>query len=146
MFRRINQGQHPKRWASVLLEDRNRLPRESGVYAVVKRGKIYYIGVSGNLNQRWAGKGHHRFSQADGLGKPRLHYLLLPGQQAKSFEKMLIAKYSPLWNYSKVPAGPRVPWWQRGLMVATGLLVMFIGSRSLVLGALAMVVAIALFR
>lgn len=146
MFRRIRQAQHPRRWASVLLEDRNRLPRESGVYAVVKRGKIYYIGFSRNLNQRWAGKGHHRFSQAYGLGRPRLHYLRLPGPQAKSFEKRLIAKYSPLWNYSKVPVVPRGSWWQRGLMGLAGLLVMFIGSRSLVLGAMAMVVAIALFR
>lgn len=144
MFRRM--GQHPNRWASVLLEDRNRLPRESGVYAVVKWGKIYYIGFSRNLNQRWGGKGHHRFSQAYGLGSPRLHYLLLPDQQAKSFEKLLIAKYSPRWNYSKVPVGPRIRWWKRGLLLATGLLVMFIGSRSWVLGAMALVVAIALFR
>ena len=137
---------HPRRWASVLLENRSKLPRKSGVYAVISRRKIYYVGISINLNQRWRGKGHHRFIQASQLGRPCLHYLLLPKQEARSLEKTLIARYSPPWNYSKVPVEPRVSEWRRGLMVATGTLVMFIASRSWLLGLMAAVVAIALFR
>ena len=137
---------HPSRWASVLLEDRNRLPQTSGVYAVIKQRKIYYIGVSTNLNRRWRGKGHHRFAQADKLGRPSLHYLLLPRNQAQIAEKALIAKYSPLWNYSKIPVTCKVSWVQRFLMVAACLLVLFIFRRSWILGIAAAFVAIALFR
>ncbi|MEM9265722.1 MAG: GIY-YIG nuclease family protein [Cyanobacteria bacterium P01_F01_bin.13] len=137
---------HPSRWASVLLEDRSRLPQTSGVYAVIKHRKIYYIGFSTNLNRRWRGKGHHRFAQADKLGHPSLHYLPLPKQYAQTLEKALIAKYSPLWNYSKVPVLRKVNWMQRLLMAATFLLVLFILRRSWFLGLIATVVAIALFQ
>ena len=136
---------HPRRWASVLLEERNRLPTKSGVYAVIKRGKIYYIGVSTNLNRRWCGKGHHRFLQAYRLGRPRVHYLLLPRKQAKEFEKLLISEYSPLWNYSKVPARHKARWVRRVLMAAACPLVLFILSRSWVLGLMAAMVVVALF-
>lgn len=136
---------HPRRWASVLLEERNKLPPKSGVYAVVKRGKIYYIGVSTNLNRRWCGKGHHRFLQAYRLGHPSVHYLLLPSKQAKDFEKILISKYSPPWNYSKVPVLRKANWGRSFLMAAACPLVLFIFSRSWVLGLMAAVVVVALF-
>jgi hypothetical protein len=142
----MRKAHNPRRWASVLLEDRSRLPRQSGVYAVVNRRKIYYIGVSVNLNQRWRGKGHHRFMQASHLDRPSLHYCLLPREETRPLEKVLIAKYNPPWNYSKVPGSHKVPGWRRGLMAATGMLVMFIASRSWLLGLMAAVVAIALFR
>lgn len=142
----MRKAYHPRRWASVSLEERGSLPRKSGVYAVVSRRKIYYVGVSINLNQRWRGKGHHRFNQASQLRRASLHYFLLPKQEARSLEKALIMKYAPPWNYSKVPGEHRVPRWRRGLMVATGALVVFIASRSWVLGVMAAAVAIALFR
>ncbi|MBT9317577.1 GIY-YIG nuclease family protein [Leptothoe spongobia] len=144
----MRNAYHPRRWASVLLEDRSQLPRKSGVYAVIKYRKIYYIGVSTNLNQRWRGKSHHRFLQAEQLRRPSLRYLLVPKAQARALEKVLISKYSPPWNYSKVPVPMRrqVHGWRRALGVATGLLVLFILSRSLVLGLIAITVAIALFR
>lgn len=137
---------HPRRWASVRLEERNKLPPKSGVYAVVKRGKIYYIGVSTNLNRRWCGKGHHRFLQAYRLGHPSVHYLLLPSKQAKEFEKILISEYRPPWNYSKVPVLRKTDWGRRVLMAAACPLVLFIFSRSWVMGLMAAVVAVALFR
>ncbi|MEL6229556.1 MAG: GIY-YIG nuclease family protein [Cyanobacteria bacterium J06627_3] len=137
---------HPRRWASVRLEERNKLPPKSGVYAVVKRGKIYYIGVSTNLNRRWCGKGHHRFLQAYRLGHPSVHYLLLPNKQAKEFEKILISEYRPPWNYSKVPVLRKTDWGRRVLMAAACPLVLFIFSRSWVMGLMAAVVAVALFR
>ncbi|MGD1857285.1 MAG: GIY-YIG nuclease family protein [Leptolyngbyaceae cyanobacterium] len=137
---------YPRHWAFVSLEERSRLPKKSGVYAVINRRKIYYIGVSINLNQRWRGGGHHRFAQAAKLRRARLHYLLLPKEQARALEKALIARYSPPWNYSKVPVIRKVSRWRRGLMVVAGGLVMFILSRSLILGIMAAVVAIALFR
>lgn len=137
---------HPSRWASVRLDDRRRLPQTSGVYAVIKRKKIYYIGFSSNLNRRWCGKGHHRFAQADQLGQPSLHYLPLPQQDARALEKILISQYSPPWNYSQVPVLPKVNWLRRTLMTAACLWVLLIASHNLVLGILAAVVAIALFR
>ncbi|MEM7792851.1 MAG: GIY-YIG nuclease family protein [Cyanobacteria bacterium P01_C01_bin.118] len=142
----MRQAYHPRRWASVLLEDRRRLPRKSGVYAVISRRRIYYVGVSINLNQRWRGRGHHRYIQASQLGRPSLHYLLLPKDEARSLEKALIARYNPPWNYSKVPVERRASGWRRGLMMATGALVAFIASRSWLLGLMAAAVAIALFR
>ena len=141
-----NKAYHPRRWESVSLKNRGRLPRQSGVYAVVSHRKVYYVGVSVNLNQRWRGRGHHRFLQASRLGRPSLYYFLLPKQEARSLEKTLIAKYDPPWNYSKVPVTHRASRWHRGLMMATGGLVVFIASRSWGLGVIAAVVAIALFR
>ncbi|MEO0352638.1 MAG: GIY-YIG nuclease family protein [Cyanobacteria bacterium P01_A01_bin.15] len=136
---------HPSRWASVRLEDRNRLPQTSGVYAIAKQKKIYYIGFSTNLNRRWRGKGHHRFLQADRLGRCNLHYLPLPKQRAKEFEKLLIAEYGPPWNYSKVPVLRKVSWIRRIAAVAVCLLVLFIFSRSLVLGMMAAIIAAIMF-
>lgn len=137
---------HPRRWASVLLEDRRSLPQTSGVYAVIKQKKIYYIGFSSNLNRRWRGTGHHRFAQADKLGRPSLHYLPLPKQDARTLEKRLISEYSPPWNYSKIPVLSKVHWLQRVLMAVTCLWVLFISSHSFILGLMAAVVAIALFQ
>lgn len=137
---------HPRRWESVSLEKRSGLPAQSGVYAVMRYRKIYYIGFSSNLNQRWRGQGHHRFAQAKRLRQPRLHYVLLPKGQARSVEKQLIAHYKPLWNYSKIPTPRRASWWRHLLMVATGVLVAVILHHSVVLGLMAAVVAISLFR
>ena len=142
----LRKAYHPRRWASVSLAERNKLPRKSGVYAVIKYRRIYYIGISINLNQRWRGKGHHRFLQADRLRRPSLHYFLVPKAEARALEKILITKYNPPWNYSKVPTGPQASWGRWGLMAAAGLLVMWIANRSWVLGILAAAVAIALFR
>ncbi|MEM1255125.1 MAG: GIY-YIG nuclease family protein [Cyanobacteria bacterium P01_H01_bin.21] len=137
---------HPSRWSSVSLADRNNLPETSGVYAVIQGRKIYYIGFSTNLNQRWRGKSHHRFAQADALGRPRLHYLPLSKHDARTAEKLLITRHSPPWNYTKVPVVRKLNWVRRSLMAAVGLLVLLIASRNLMLGILAAVVAIALFR
>ena len=137
---------YPRHWAFVSLEERSRLPKKSGVYAVINRRKIYYIGVSINLNQRWRGGGHHRFAQAAKLRRARLHYLLLPKEQARALEKALIARYSPPWNYSKVPVLHKVSWIRRLAAAAACLLVLFISSRSLVLGMVAAIVAAAMFQ
>ncbi|NEQ51287.1 MAG: GIY-YIG nuclease family protein [Leptolyngbya sp. SIO3F4] len=137
---------HPRRWASVLLADRSKLPRKPGVYAVIKQRKIYYIGMSTNLNQRWCGKSHHRFLQAQNLRYPSLHYVLLPRDEARALEKFLIAKYNPPWNYSKVPELRKISRWRRALIMAACLLVLFISSRSLLLGVAAAIVVVALFR
>ncbi len=138
---------HPSRWAAVRLDKRSGLPQTAGVYAVIKRKKIYYIGFSTNLNRRWRGKGHHRFAQANQLGQPNLHYLPLSKEYARAAEKILIAKYRPPWNYSKVPVVvKKINWIKRIAMAAAGLLVLFISSRNLVLGLMAAVVAILLFR
>ena len=140
------RNHHPNHWASVRLEDRARLPQTSGVYAVIKRKKIYYIGFSTNLNRRWRGKSHHRFAQTARLQQPNLHYLPLSKDHARTAEKILIARYSPPWNYSKVPVFPKPNRIRRILKVVVCCLVLFILMRSLVLGIIAAVVAIALFR
>ena len=142
----MRERHHPSRWSSVLLADRSKLPETPGVYAIIKGRKIYYIGFSTNLNQRWRGKKHHRFAQADALGRPRLHYLPLSKDNARVAEKILITRHSPPWNYTKVPVVRKVHWVRRGAIAAACLLVLFIFSQSLMLGILAAVVAIALFR
>ena len=137
---------HPSRWSSVSLADRSKLPETPGVYAVIKGRRIYYIGFSTNLSQRWRGKSHHRFAQAQALGRPRLHYLPLSKDNARTAEKILIARHNPPWNYTKVPVVRKVRRVRRYLMGAVWLLVLFIASRSWMLGIVATVVAIALFR
>ncbi|MEM8612139.1 MAG: GIY-YIG nuclease family protein [Cyanobacteria bacterium P01_H01_bin.105] len=142
----MRESNHPNRWTSVRLEERTKLPQTSGVYAVINRRKIYYIGFSTNLNRRWRGKGHHRFAQADRLRRPSLHYLPLPKQHAKTLEKVLIARYSPPWNYSKIPTVRKVDWMQRVFKMVACLLVLLIATRSLVLGIIAAAIAILLFH
>lgn len=89
------------RWESCRLEDRKtELPRTSGIYAITEKGKIFYIGRSGDLNKRW--RSHHRYSQAERLKDPRIAWIILDKNKINRAEKVCIEQYRPAWNGTKV--------------------------------------------
>ena len=90
------------RWPSCRLEDRKtELPRASGVYAVLDRNRVMYIGRTGDLRKRWS-SGHHRYHQAEKLKDPRLAWMLLRKSEISQIETVLIKQYRPAWNWTKV--------------------------------------------
>lgn len=90
----------------VTLGNRNLLPRSPGIYFVLDKTKqvIYYIGKAKNLQERWAGKGHHRYKQfaRKGLDKIYLCYLKTPESELDTLEKDYINQFKPLQNNTKV--------------------------------------------
>ena len=90
------------RWQSCRLEDRKtELPASSGIYAVLDKNKVMYIGRSGNLRKRWS-SGHHRYHQAAKLKDPRLAWILLSKREINKVETAFIKQYQPAWNWTKV--------------------------------------------
>lgn len=90
------------RWQSCRLEDRKtELPTASGIYAVLDRKRVMYIGRSGNLRRRWS-SGHHRYHQAAKLKSPRLAWVLLSKRDINKAEAAFIEQYQPVWNWTKV--------------------------------------------
>jgi len=90
------------RWPRCRLEDRKtELPSASGVYAVLDRKRVMYIGRSGDLRRRWS-SGHHRYGQADKLKAPMLAWTLLSKSEINKVETALIREYRPAWNGTKV--------------------------------------------
>ncbi|MEL6259985.1 MAG: GIY-YIG nuclease family protein [Cyanobacteria bacterium J06626_6] len=103
-------------WRSCRLEDRKALlPKSSGIYAVLSKNKVMYIGRSNNLNKRWR-SGHHRYAQATRLKNPKLAWISVDKSQLSDVEAMLIRTYSPAWNWTKVKA-PRVLYSFRTLLI-----------------------------
>ena len=90
-------------WSRVPLNQRDKLPKGPGLYAVVSLGKVFYVGLSEGLRDRWRGKHHHRLPQAQDLLFPYLHYIELPESKISAAEKRLIDRVKPPWNNTKVP-------------------------------------------
>ena len=90
----------------VTLRNRNLLPRSPGIYFVLDKTKqiIYYIGKAKNLQERWAGKGHHRYRQFahKGLDKIYLCYLEASESELDTLEKNYINQFNPLQNDTRV--------------------------------------------
>lgn len=93
-------------WPRLPLSQRDKLPKDPGLYAVVSLGRVLYVGRSTNLHRRWTAKGdreHHRLPQAQDLLWPYLHYIELPERKIAAAEERLIARVKPPWNNAKVP-------------------------------------------
>lgn len=115
---------HISQWRSCRLEDRKALlPKSSGIYAVLSKDSVMYIGRSNNLNRRWR-SGHHRYDQATRLKNPKLAWICVEKSQLSALEAVLIRTYRPAWNWTKVEA-PRVLYSFRtlliGLAIAAGI-------------------------
>ncbi len=96
-------------WPSAPLDQRDRLPAQPGLYAVRFLFLTFYVGKAAGRNgieQRWEGKGHHRYAQAARLPWCRLAYYILPKDRVDIEEKRLIKiveRYPWNWNGDKVP-------------------------------------------
>lgn len=108
-------------WHTIPFSKRHKLPQRSGLYAVKSLGRVKYVGRATDLRDRWQGRGHHRYPQARNLLWPRLAYIELPKHRINEEEDRLIARLSPPWNGSRVPAR----WWVkfRGTVLVWGVLV-----------------------
>lgn len=63
------------RLPSVALEDRDTLPRASGLYfVVVNDQRLVYVGATSDLRDRW--RRHHRMQRISLMGRARIAYLL----------------------------------------------------------------------
>lgn len=82
---------------SVNIEDKDNLPEESGIYFVIDKSNIYYIGMSLNLQKRWYD--HHKQQELDSLSNLRISYLdCLPKHYLKNIESALIEHFKPKLN------------------------------------------------
>ncbi|PPS44871.1 GIY-YIG nuclease family protein [Chroococcidiopsis sp. TS-821] len=108
------------------LRQRALLPSAPGIYFVTnERNYLLYIGKATNLQNRWAGNGHHRYKQLarKGLDKIIISYVLAPVTELDSLERQYIEVLKPLLNNGKVKKylpkkSPRLSELQRLLKLA----------------------------
>ena len=92
----------PFQLKSVLIENKDDLPEEPGVYFVIDESNIYYIGMSNNIQRRWYS--HHKQSYLNDLSNIKISYLdCLPKHYLKNIESTLINHFKPSLNILENP-------------------------------------------
>lgn len=93
-------------WPSLPFLERDQLPSEPGIYVVVdSENFVWYVGKASNLQNRWIGRGHHRYPQLVRSNKKLQHQIywksvsLLQLDEAENF---YIEKFEPELNGLKV--------------------------------------------
>jgi DNA-binding Xre family transcriptional regulator len=89
---------------SVRLEDKNKLPKDAGIYFVIANAEILYIGKSINLQQRWLS--HHRTNQLQSYGEVIIAWFTFMGQENKDLDELeekCIEYFNPSLNNIDVP-------------------------------------------
>ena len=89
---------------SVLLQNRAYLPNTGGVYFVIEKALILYIGQTSNLQKRW--RTHHRLPQLNGKKEVLISWLECRENERFELERDLIRLHSPLLNREKIPSNP----------------------------------------
>ncbi len=88
--------------SSLPMRDKDELPEEAGIYFVIDESKIYYIGMSKNLQDRWYS--HHRQDAFDKVPNLSIAYInSLPVNYLISIEKTLIQHFTPKLNIQHNP-------------------------------------------
>lgn len=91
---------------SVPLESRSQLPKRPGVYYVIQRWKpwkVLYVGMSGNMRQRWTATGkdwqHHKLEPLSRMSGIRIHFRTTRSRKmAARLEAIDIVRYKPPLN------------------------------------------------
>ncbi|MEM8719645.1 MAG: GIY-YIG nuclease family protein [Cyanobacteria bacterium P01_G01_bin.39] len=92
----------PFHFKSVDLKDKDSLPEEPGIYFVIDKSNVYYIGMTTNLQKRWYS--HHKQSEIDSLSEIKISYLnCLPKHYLKNLESTLINHFKPSLNILENP-------------------------------------------
>lgn len=95
-----------KSWDSVPFKARDQLPTQSGIYVVGDvNGNVWYVGQATNLNSRWTGKSHHRYSQlirSNAKRQYRIHWHPYPVSELDNMEAQFIAQFRPVLNQTRV--------------------------------------------
>jgi len=105
-----------KDWPNVLFSERYLLPPCSGIYVISDASNcVWYVGQAGNLRDRWAGKGHHRYPQLIRSNRKLCHRIYWKQVQASWLdeqERYYIDLFNPELNGCKVkkylPKQPQV--------------------------------------
>lgn len=95
------------------LSDRQRLPECAGIYFVISRDLVLYVGLATNLRNRW--QNHHRLPQLQAVNKRNevyLFWLTCTQNQLNDLERQYIEHYCPVLNQTKVPQRQIVPSFQ----------------------------------
>ena len=105
-----------QRWPSIPFSDRQQLPASSGIYVVADDSQfVWYVGQASNLQNRWLGKGHHRYPQLVRTHrklKYRIYWQSVPTHLLDQQERFYIDSLKPELNGAKVksylPKQPQV--------------------------------------
>jgi hypothetical protein len=95
------------------LSDRKELPECSGIYFVISRDLVLYVGLATNIRTRW--QNHHRLPQLQAVNKRNevnLFWLSCDRHQLNDLEGQYIQYYCPVLNQTKVPDRQIVPSFQ----------------------------------
>ncbi|MEO8892325.1 MAG: GIY-YIG nuclease family protein [Coleofasciculaceae cyanobacterium] len=95
-----------KEWSNLPLIQRDQLPNHPGIYVITDLSEqVWYVGKSSNLNNRWKGKGHHRYSQLSRTNKQKsfqIYWKPFPLEQINEKEQHYISLFDPHLNGTKV--------------------------------------------
>ena len=93
-------------WECVDFQERDRLPASSGIYVVVdSENFVWYVGKARNLQNRWLGRGHHRYPQLIRSNKKlrhRIYWKTVPTLELDEREQFYITLFEPELNGRKV--------------------------------------------
>ena len=103
-------------WPSVSFSDRDRLPKEAGIYVVADAHHfVWYVGQAVSLQARWIGRAHHRYPQlirTDKKLEHRIYWQIVSVQELDKKERFYIEELQPELNGCKVksylPKQPQV--------------------------------------
>lgn len=83
---------------SVSFVERKYLPCSSGIYLVIRKNEVLYIGKSANIRDRW--KSHHQSSLVEEFD--RIAWWELPKESLNEAELRLIERFNPCLNINKI--------------------------------------------
>ncbi|MBD2127092.1 GIY-YIG nuclease family protein [Microcoleus sp. FACHB-1] len=95
-----------KEWSNLPLTQRDQLPNHPGIYVITDFAEqVWYVGKSANLNNRWRGKGHHRYPQLSRTNKKKsfqIYWKPFPLEQLSELEQHYINLFNPHLKGTKV--------------------------------------------
>ena len=114
-------------YPSVSMQERDKLPKESGVYYLRLGTKIEYIGQSTSLRTRWTNEGYWkhkqriRIEQTDDYERYRLHTRIVPTRKLDFVEYSEIEIFNPPFNVKSIDPQKCVDWRLRLELIAVEL-------------------------
>ena len=84
---------------STPLEDRTVLPRQAGIYFIVKDDIVLYVGKSRNIRRRWMSTRHHKLSEIKTLNHIKIAWLTYEAlSNLSELERAFIVRFKPKFN------------------------------------------------
>lgn len=93
-------------WQCLPFKERHNLPPTPGIYLVADANdSVWYVGQATNLNNRWLGKGHHRYAQlnrSNGKRQYSIYWISCPVSELNQMEQYYINCLRPPMNGTRV--------------------------------------------